>query len=147
MFYHDGTQKTALLPLINLPQLRILQVGGYPLRYEEHMEMTQYVLRLCPRILVCGWWSLEERAVWYSVWRDRHTDGPVNRRLRHSQCLSNQPRTSLENQGYHVKRYLIKTLGCGELFHLEAEQSVSQCFSLGLMMSDMAIGHVLSAGL
>jgi hypothetical protein len=45
---------------------------------DDRNHVMQIVIQLCPKILVCGWWSLEEDVAWYAIWRDRHRNGIVD---------------------------------------------------------------------
>lgn len=97
---------------------------------EDRGRVMEIVLQLCPQILVCGWWSLEEDVAWYAIWRDRHQDrlidtyatevargGGAEFHVANGDAQSDARRP-------RPPRYLIKPLAEGELFALEAEQAV-----------------------
>jgi len=103
---------------------------------EDRGRIMEVVLQLCPQILVCGWWSLDEDVAWYAIWRDRHRD-----------CLVDKYATEATKDGVQEQyvadrdvhsdsrrprppRYLVKPLAEGELFALEAEQAVRQKLKL-----------------
>lgn len=139
---------SALLPLANLPHLRILQVGGYPLTREEHNRLIEVIIQLCPEIMVCGWWSKDEDVVWYAIWRDRHQERLIDTYLSRAICsharMDSSQVPAVEDSGKQLAmpRYLIKPLGEGELFALEAEQAV--CFGIGYIVFESSLLIALS---
>ncbi|KAJ9123474.1 hypothetical protein QFC24_003688 [Naganishia onofrii] len=100
-----------MIPLIHLPDLTLLQIGGYPLSGPNQLIATELVVLLCPNILLCGWLGLEGETNWYGVWRDR-------KRKVHVQDYWG--RGEVERFAYHLK-----PLGDGDMFELEEEQQAA----------------------
>jgi hypothetical protein len=97
---------------------------------DDRNRVMAIVIQLCPQILVCGWWSLEEDVVWYAIWRDRHRERIVDEYInRATGSTPDRPRPSDPDRP-EPPRYLIKPLYEGELFALEAEQTVRQVFPI-----------------
>lgn len=88
--------------------------------------MIEIIIQLCPEIMVCGWWSKDEDVVWYAIWRDRHQERLIDAYLSRAVCSRADLVDPLAtpDDGNQMARYLIKPLGEGELFALEAEQAV-----------------------
>jgi hypothetical protein len=90
--------------------------------------MIEIIIQLCPEIMVCGWWSKDEDVVWYAIWRDRHQERLIDAYLSRAVCsradLIDPLATPDNGDQMAMPRYLIKPLGEGELFALEAEQAV-----------------------
>lgn len=101
-------QSIALIPLIHLPDLTLLQIGGYPLSGHNQVIATDLVVNLCPKILLCGWLGLEGETNWYGIWRDR---------TKKVQVEDYWGRGLVERYAYGLK-----LMGDGDLFDLEEEQ-------------------------
>jgi hypothetical protein len=97
---------------------------------EDRGRVMEIVLQLCPQILICGWWSLEEDVAWYAIWRDRHHDRLIDKYANEA-VRGGGAQLYAAKDGAHdgrhrprPPRYLVKPLAEGELFALEAEQAV-----------------------
>lgn len=95
--------------------------------------MIEIVIKLCPEIMVCGWWSKDEDVVWYAIWRDRHREKIIDTYLSEAAYPEHGLVDSVQVQDLAkqlpMPRYLIKPLGEGELFALEAEQAVRRSYA------------------
>jgi hypothetical protein len=109
--------------------------------------MIEIIIQLCPEIMVCGWWSKDEDVVWYAIWRDRHQEKLIDTYLNRAVCsrvdlVDPFAEKDLGKQ-LAMPRYLIKPLGEGELFALEAEQAVRPPCTMDLLEHSVANGWTL----
>lgn len=131
----------ALIPLAELPNLTLLQIGGYPLTTPDQLLVTDIVANQCERLLVVGWLGLEGETNWYGIWRrkfrpsTRPTQASVKgkgRQVVYEEDQDGWPWDAVvdnEASFHRGKRdaeaeYEIRPLGDGDLFVLEEELAV-----------------------
>jgi hypothetical protein len=129
------------MPLAELPNLTLLQIGGYPLTTPDQLLVTDMVAKRCERLLVVGWLGLEGETNWYGIWRrefrcrppsGQSADKGKGRQVIHEEDRDEWPwHVVVDEEGPVCEaskngesEYDIRPLGDGDLFTLEEELAV-----------------------